>query len=102
MLAFVACIAGSCLVFGGNGNAMEGKKDKKRSGHINSFQIYQKRCLGCHDSVADPEKPGRTRDEWHIVVNLMHGYGLKLTSEEGEAITDLLFDLRRGIEKDAG
>ena len=102
MLAVIACITGFFLVFGGSGDAVEAKKDKKRSEHIKAFQIYQKRCLGCHDSVADPEKPGRTRDEWHMVVNLMHGYGLKLTPEEGEIITDLLFDLRKGVEKDAG
>lgn len=99
MLAAVVCITGLFLVFGGGGEA---KEVKKHTEHLKAYQIYQKRCLGCHDSVADPEKPGRTRDEWHIVVNVMHGYGLKLTTTETEAITDLLFDLRRGIEKDAG
>lgn len=105
MWAAVVCIAGLFLVFGGGGEAKEGKdgKDgKKHTEHYKAYQIYQKRCLGCHDSVADPEKPGRTRDEWHIVVNVMHGYGLKLTTTETEAITDLLYDLRSGIEKDAG
>lgn len=98
----VVCITGLFLVFGGGGNAKEGKEGQKRIDHIKSYQTYQKRCLGCHDSVAGPEKSGRTRDEWHIVVNVMHGYGLKLTPAETEAITDLLYDLRRGIEKDAG
>ena len=52
--------------------------------------------------AADPEKPGRTRDDWHLVVNIMHGYGLGLTDEEANLITDLLYDLRRGIEREPG
>ena len=76
--------------------------EKKKIEHQKAFTIYQNRCLSCHDSVADPEKPGRTRDEWFLVVNLMHGYGMDLTDEEAEAITDLLFDLRTGLEKQPG
>lgn len=102
MWAAVACITGFSLVLAGTGDAGDSKESKKRIEHLKAFQTYQKRCLGCHDSVADPEKPGRTRDDWHVVVNVMHGYGLQLTDEEGETITDLLFDLRKGIEKDAG
>jgi hypothetical protein len=67
-----------------------------------AFEVYKQKCLGCHDSVADPEKPGRTRDDWHLVVNVMHGYGLELTNEESEMIIDLLYDLRKGLEKEAG
>jgi len=81
-------------------NGRQGKK--KRVEHVKSFQIYQKKCLGCHDSVADPEKPGKTRDDWNMVVNVMHKYGFDMTPKEGEAITDLLYDLRKGIEKEAG
>jgi len=66
------------------------------------FEVYKQKCLGCHDSVADPEKPGRTRDDWHLVVNVMHGYGLPLTNEESEMLIDLLYELRRGLEKEAG
>jgi hypothetical protein len=47
-------------------------------------------------------KPGRTRDDWHLVVNVMHGYGMDLTPEESKKITKLLFDLRKGIEREAG
>jgi hypothetical protein len=82
--------------------AADQKAQKKVMEHKKAFEIYQKRCLGCHDSVADPEKPGRTRDDWHLVVNVMHGYGMDLSDQEAEAITDLLFDLRSGLEKDAG
>jgi uncharacterized protein YpuA (DUF1002 family) len=52
--------------------------------------------------VADPEKPGRTRDDWHIVVNVMHDYGLEMTNEESDMIIDLLYKLRRGMEREAG
>jgi len=77
-------------------------KFAKRESQIKAFQVYQQKCLGCHDSVADPEKPGRTRDDWHLVVNIMHDYGLDLTDEQNEQIIDLLYDLRRGLEKEAG
>jgi mono/diheme cytochrome c family protein len=76
--------------------------DQKKVAHKQAFAIYQKKCLGCHDSVADPEKPGRTRDDWFLVVNVMHGYGFDLSNEEAEAITDLLYDLRKGLEREAG
>ncbi len=64
--------------------------------------MYTKKCLGCHDSVADPEKPGRTRDDWHLVVNVMHKYGLDMTAAEADMIIDLLYDLRKGMEREAG
>ncbi len=67
-----------------------------------AYKVYNKRCLGCHVSVADPERPGRTRDEWHIVVNVMHNYGIELTTDEGEMIIELLYNLRRGTEKQPG
>jgi mono/diheme cytochrome c family protein len=75
---------------------------KKKVEHQKAFAVYQQKCLGCHDSVADPEKPGRTRDDWFLVVNVMHGYGMDLTDPEALAITDLLYDLRKGLEKEAG
>ena len=76
--------------------------EKKMVEHQKAFAIYQQKCLSCHDSVADPEKPGRTRDDWFLVVNIMHDYGLNLTDQEAAAIVDLLYDLRQGIEKEAG
>jgi hypothetical protein len=99
----VGVLAFTCLVlFLSPGDAAEKKADKKKINHLKAFQLHNKKCLSCHVSVADPEKPGRTRDDWHMVVNVMHGYGLDLTKEEGELITDFLYDLRQGIEKDAG
>jgi hypothetical protein len=76
--------------------------DQKKLNHEQAYRVYTKNCMDCHDSIADPEKPGKTRDEWHIVVNVMHQYGLGLTTEESEQIVDLLYDLRKGIEKEAG
>jgi hypothetical protein len=78
------------------------KQVKKNGAHAKAFALYSNKCLGCHDSVADPEKPGRTRDDWHLVVNVMHGYGLDMTTEEADMIIGLLYDLRKGMEKEAG
>lgn len=93
----LAFLMGGIFLNGSNGVAAQEKEDKAKA-----YQVYKQKCLGCHDSVADPEKPGRTRDEWHIVVNIMHKQGLNLTDEESEQIIDLLYDIRRGIEKEAG
>ena len=76
-------------------------KDKSVA-HKKAFALYSQKCLACHDSVADPEKPGRTRDDWHLVVNVMHKYGMDLTNDEAEMIIDLLYDLRKGMEREAG
>jgi hypothetical protein len=78
------------------------KTAAKRMATKQAFELYQNKCLGCHDSVADPEKPGRTRDDWYLVVNVMHDYGLALTADEGDAIVQLLYELRKGMERDAG
>lgn len=76
--------------------------DKKKIDHKKAFAIFKQKCLQCHDSVADPEKPGRTKDEWLLVLKTMHGYGLGLTPQETELVGGLLYDLRRGVEKDPG
>lgn len=66
------------------------------------YATFSKHCTGCHVSVADPERPGKTRDEWYRVVRLMKEHGLRLSEEESDQIVDLLFALRRGMEKDPG
>jgi hypothetical protein len=78
------------------------KQHQKSKHHQAAYALYAKKCLGCHDSVADPEKPGRTRDDWHLVVNVMHEYGMDLTTDEADMIIDLLYDLRKGMEREAG
>jgi hypothetical protein len=102
----IAFLLGGILLHGSESLAGQATKSAaksaKKEGQIKAFQVYQQKCLGCHDSVADPEKPGRTRDDWHLIVNIMHDYGLDLTDEQSEQIIDLLYDLRRGLERDAG
>jgi hypothetical protein len=95
-LAGVPLILQSPIVIAGD------KAKEKRMADQKAFEVYKQKCLGCHDSVADPEKPGRTRDDWHLVVNVMHDYGLELTIDESEMIIDLLYELRKGLEKEAG
>jgi len=90
------------IVFGTNSVAMQAAKGGKKVMHEKAYALYQSKCLGCHLSVADPEKAGRTRDDWHLVVQVMHGYGLELTDGESDMIIDLLYDLRKGMEREAG
>lgn len=66
------------------------------------YATFSKHCTGCHVSVADPERPGKTRDEWYRIVRLMREHGLRLPDEDADQIVDLLFSLRRGAEKDPG
>jgi len=98
-------ILGACLtllLLQGPGIDASQKAEKKKIDHQNAYALYQKKCLSCHDSLANPDLPGRTRDDWFLVVNVMHGYGLNLTEQEAESITQLLFELRSGLEKEAG
>lgn len=90
------------LCFANHTVAMQETKSGKKMSHEKAYALYQNKCLGCHISVADPERSGRTRDDWHLVVQVMHGYGLDLTNSESDMIIDLLYDLRKGIEKEAG
>jgi len=96
------CAIGVLLVVQGP-NVMAGDKAKAKSmDTMKAYKVYKEKCLGCHDSVANPEQPGRTRDDWHLVINVMHGYGLDLSTEESEQIIDLLYELRKGLEREAG
>jgi hypothetical protein len=101
---WLAVAAGACLVVllaaGTSRSADPGAK--KKIEFIKAYQLFQEKCTLCHVSVADPEKPGRTRDDWQLVVEVMHGYGLALKPEETELIVDLLYELRRGIERHPG
>jgi hypothetical protein len=90
------------LIFGSNSVSVQAAKSGKKVMHEKAYALYQTKCLGCHVSVADPEKAGRTRDDWHLVVQVMHGYGLDMTTAESDMIIDLLYDLRKGMEREAG
>lgn len=95
-------LTGWFLMSGSEGIAMEQIKPSKKMMDKKAYTIFQSKCLNCHISVADPEKPGRTRDDWHLVVKVMHRYGLDLSAEESEMIIDLLYRLRKGMEREAG
>lgn len=70
---------------------------------MNGYALSKKYCTSCHDSVADPEKPGFTRDTWHLLINIMHKNGLEnLTVEENGALVDYFFLIRKGLELEAG
>jgi hypothetical protein len=95
LMLFILCLALMFFFTSTVVDATQEKEKEKRIAHSKAYQLYQNKCLSCHASVADPEKPGRTRDDWYLVINIMHEYGLDLTLEEKEIITDLLFDLRK-------
>jgi hypothetical protein len=90
------------FMFGSNSVAVQDAKSGKKMTYEKAYALYQTKCLGCHLSVADPEKPGRTRDDWYLVVQVMHRYGLDLTDSERDMLTDLLYNLRKGMEREAG
>ena len=67
------------------------------------YQLAKKKCLSCHDSVANPEAGKRTRDDWHLVVDVMHQeFKLNMTNQEKEQLTDYFYNIRKGLEKDPG
>lgn len=75
------------------------KKPDLRKG----YQLNKEKCLGCHDSVANPEAGSKTRDDWHIIIDVMHNkFTNKLTNEEVETLIDYFYTIRKGVEKDAG
>jgi hypothetical protein len=101
-LILLTIAAAIFLLAANSGVAMQAAKSTKKADHLKAFKVYQQKCLGCHDSIADPEKPGRTRDDWHLVVNVMHEYGMDMNADEKEMVVDLLYNLRKGLEKEAG
>ncbi|MGD1970582.1 MAG: cytochrome c [Desulfobacterales bacterium] len=102
LTACLICAMGVLLVIQSPSVVAGDKAKAKNMDRMKAYQVYQAKCTGCHDSVANPELPGRTRDDWHLVVNVMHGYGLGLSTEDSEMIIDLLYQLRKGLEREAG
>ncbi len=98
-LGFFTFLAAALFLAGINGEAQEGKKKVENR---KAYKLYTQKCLGCHDSVADPERPGKTRDDWVLVINVMHKNGVTLKTTESELLIDYLYNLRKGIEKEAG
>lgn len=101
-------ILSTILLFAVSGFAMDASlgqsaaKNGQRASLEKSFQLYQSKCTACHEGVADPDKPGKTCDDWHIVIKLMHDYGLELTEEEETILVDYFFTIRKGVEAQAG
>lgn len=100
-LAALLFLAGHSLAMGASlGKAAS--STPKRVSLEEAYKLYQVKCTTCHDRVADPDKPGKTRDEWHIVIKLMHDLGLDITEAEAETLVDYFFAIRKGMEKEAG
>ena len=67
------------------------------------YALSNKYCTGCHESVADPEKPGHTRDTWHLILNIMHQRGMeKLSAEDTAKLVDYFYAIRQGMERQPG
>ena len=99
MQKIILCFAVFAIIlsFVISSNAMSAKDQ------MQGYALNKKYCVSCHDSVADPEKPGFTRDTWHLVLNLMHKNGLeKLSAEETEILIDYFYTIRKGLEREAG
>ena len=67
-----------------------------------AYELYQQKCLSCHDSIADPERPGKTRDGWTVVVRYMKDHYVQLSDQQADQIINLLYAIRKGLEKDPG
>jgi hypothetical protein len=96
----LGCFMGVILLLASQGETTSAGTNK--IDYSAAYAVFDQKCTGCHGSVADPEKPGKTRDDWHLVVNVMHRHGLDLTTKQSEIIIDILYSLRKGIEKEAG
>ncbi len=68
------------------------------------YALHNQHCLSCHDSIADPEKSGFTRDTWFLILNVMHDkYGMEsLSAEDKGKLVDYLYTIRKGMEREAG
>ena len=73
-------------------------------GLMQAYALHNQHCLSCHDSVADPEKPGFTQDTWFLIINIMHDkYGMEsLSNDDKGKLSDYLYTIRKGIEREAG
>ena len=101
-----ACLGALAVVLAA-GLALAMSKDLKKGdpdakAQKAAYALFKQKCLSCHVSVADPERKGKTKDEWLLVVSFMDKHYVELTDAEAARIVELLFALRRGTEKEAG
>lgn len=94
-LFFIIALA---MIFVGGSYALEAKEIAK------GYELHNQHCLSCHDSIADPEKPGFTQDTWFLIINIMHDkYGMKtIPNADKGMLVDYLYTIRKGIEREAG
>jgi len=69
---------------------------------VEAYSLFKEKCLGCHMDVTDPEKAGKTKDEWYVVVNIMKGHGVNISPEESAVLVSLMYTLRPGMEEEPG
>lgn len=100
-LAAALLLTAASLALAKSGDA---KKKAAMSAQVQmkAYKLYQAKCLSCHVSVADPERVGKTRDGWTVVVRYMNNHYVKLTDDEAQQIINLLYALRRGLEREPG
>ena len=67
------------------------------------YQLAKKRCTSCHDLVANPEAGRKTRDEWIVVIDIMHKqFRVKLSKDEQELLINYFYTIRKGLETEPG
>ena len=67
------------------------------------YQLAKKRCTSCHDSVANPEAGRKTRDEWIVVIDIMHKqFHVKSNKDEQELLIIYFYTIRKGLETEPG
>lgn len=54
------------------------------------------------DQFSGRQRPGRTRDGGTVVFRYMDKHYVNLNDAEADLIIELLYSLRRGMEKDPG
>ena len=99
---FLVLALAAALALAGAGLTWAKKPAPAAQAQKDAYQLYQSKCLDCHVSVADPERPGKTRDSWAVVVKFMDKHYVNLSDAEADKLVDLLFALRKGLEKDPG
>ena len=90
------------LILGAAGLGLAGKVQMEADAQMAAYEVFKQKCLACHDNIADPERPGKTRDGWTIVVKYMGDHYVDLNDQEASQIINLLYAIRKGLEKEPG
>jgi len=97
-VAVCAGVIGLGLLISGSAKTMQAQETtvQEYNEMVQAYSFYKQKCLSCHYDVTDPEKPGKTRDQWRSVVNTMRGHGVNVNLQEAGIIVDLLYLVRPG------